>query len=614
MKLNMNFILLNISFIFLLVILIYIIKIKSKTQIRYAFLGFISSLIIWTFGYLGFFYWYYLFGYDATIFIKIIFTGIILTPLSVYFSGYLFAYTRINFTLRFKILFILPIISLIMIYTNEYHYLFYTYFTAKDITFRIFGPWFTVHTLYSYLLIFMGLGYLVYFTIKNSGFFSNQSKAVILGLLFPLIINMLITFEIGNLPYYFESIAFSLAGICFTLAIFKFKFLNIAPIALQKIVDLISDSFIVVNEEFNVIDYNKTFFDTFSKIFKIRRNGNIIDILQSNPAADSAVDDFNRAIFEAKESKKSITFEKQIKSGTFDKYFTVEITPIISDNSFIGTIILLKDITQVKKNIETIKENQAMLMERERLASLGQLIAGIAHNLKTPIMSLSGGIEALRDLVKEYDESIDDSKVTKEDHHEIASEMYTWLNKMKPYCSYMSDVISAVKGQAILMNESTTISFTLDELMKRVYVLMKHELKRYHCKLNTEFLVDMNTEIKGEVNNLVQVFDNIIVNAIQAYEEEYGQIDLKIYRKGNNLEICFRDYGKGISSEIKERLFKEMVTTKGKKGTGLGLYMSYSTIKGKFGGNMWFESEEGKGTAFYISLPLVNDSTCEEVS
>lgn len=286
--------------------------------------------------------------------------------------------------------------------------------------------------------------------------------------------------------------------------------------------------------------------------------------------------------------------------------------PIISNNEIGDLVIAFNKIQQREiDNIRSIKENQVILLEQERLASLGQLIGGIAHNLKTPIMSISGGIEALKDLAVEYRDSIDDRSVTELDHKEIAKEMLSWLDRMKPYCSYMSDVISAVKGQAVQMNASTTVKFTVDELVKRVDLLMKHELKKYHCILNTESHIDRSTEIKGEVNNLVQVFDNIIINAMQAYEGQNGTIDLKIVRSGDNVEFTFRDYGKGIPKHVTDKLFKEMITTKGKNGTGLGLYMSYSTIKGRFGGNMSFTSKEGCGTTFFISIPSLTYSNQE---
>ncbi len=295
------------------------------------------------------------------------------------------------------------------------------------------------------------------------------------------------------------------------------------------------------------------------------------------------------------------------KDTTFDEKLA------LTSNDEIGDLVLAFNNIQKleKKSIETIKENQTIILEQERLASLGQLIGGIAHNLKTPIMSISGGIEALKDLTYEYRDSIDDKSVTEQDHKDIAKEMLSWLERMKPYCSYMSDVISAVKGQAVQMNASTTVKFTVDELIKRVDLLLKHELKKYHCLLKLDSQIDLSTEIKGEVNNLVQVFDNIIINAMQAYDGQNGSIDLTIVRSGDNVEFTFKDYGKGIPKQIADKLFREMITTKGKNGTGLGLYMSYSTIKGRFGGNMSFTSKEGLGTTFFISIPCITYTSQE---
>ncbi len=248
-------------------------------------------------------------------------------------------------------------------------------------------------------------------------------------------------------------------------------------------------------------------------------------------------------------------------------------------------------------------EKHSIILERERLATLGQMIGGIAHNLKTPIMSIAGGLEAINDLVDEYDSSIGDEEVNNEDHHEIAADILNWVEKIKPYCTYMTDVISAVKGQTSNMRDSTTLSFTVEELIKRVKILMSHELKKNKCELNIDLKAKENTKIKGEINNLVQIMNNLISNSIESYNGESGKIDLIIQKYANNIEIVVKDYGCGMSDKIKEKLLKSMITTKGKNGTGLGLYMSYSTIKGKFGGTIDIESEEGKGTSVKIIIP-----------
>lgn len=279
----------------------------------------------------------------------------------------------------------------------------------------------------------------------------------------------------------------------------------------------------------------------------------------------------------------------------------------VTSNDEIGELVSafnnIQDLT--KTYIQEIHDSQDILIEKERLATLGQMIGGIAHNLKTPIMSISGAREALQDLVKEYESSIGDPTVNNDDHHEIAHDMQEWLDKIKTHLAYMSDIITAVKGQAVNMSATLPSKFTIYEVLKQVDILMKHELKNALITLCIDCRVDNNTELNGNINSLVQVINNIISNAIQSYNGATNKnIDLIIYKESNNLIIAVKDYGAGMSKSIQDKLFKSMITTKGKKGTGLGLFMSYSNIKAHFNGDITFESEEGKGTTFFIHLPF----------
>ena len=273
----------------------------------------------------------------------------------------------------------------------------------------------------------------------------------------------------------------------------------------------------------------------------------------------------------------------------------------------------MSDLTQEYNQIQAttvelldqIHNNQQTLMERERLASLGQLIGGIAHNLKTPIMSISGAAEGLNDLIKEYDSSIEDPTVNYADHHEIAKEMQEWTEKVKTHTAYMSDIITTVKGQAVALSKDDENVFTIDELIKKVTILMRHELKNALVYLNTNIQVPSEFALKGNVNSLVQVINNMITNAIHAYNGKPDmQIELTVYENNNSICIDIEDHAGGLPAKVKEKLFKEMITTKGKNGTGLGLFMSYSTIRAHFDGDIKFESETGKGTRFTIVLPV----------
>lgn len=280
--------------------------------------------------------------------------------------------------------------------------------------------------------------------------------------------------------------------------------------------------------------------------------------------------------------------------------------PLLSNDELGDLTIAFNKIQHLTQEyITQIKDTQESLMESERLSSLGQLIGGIAHNLKTPIMSIAGAAEGLNDLIKEYDSSIDDPTVNSQDHHEIASDMSTWIEKIKNYTEYMSDIITAVKGQSVVMSNEDDINFTISELVKRVTILMKHELKNAIINLNTDIKVDENLTLNGDVNNLVQVINNMISNAIQAYNgKENESIEFTITKDSKNIIFSIEDHAGGLPDKVTDKLFKEMITTKGKNGTGLGLYMSYSTIKAHFNGNITFDTKKGKGTKFNIYIPM----------
>ena len=602
MTIDINFWLLLISILLTVGLFIYISKQKKNKQLNRGFLLNLVCTLIISIGVLCQYICSSLYDVPAILFENFIYIGTCFLPISIYFTGLTFTNTKIKFKKRYLLLFIVPILSLLVLWTNNIHHLFYITYSSSFLDTE-YGPYFYIHTVYSYSLMIIGIMRLLTFSIKNSGFFSKQSIFITIGLACPILVNILGSFlKIVPMTVFATPITFSISIICFSFAIFKFDFLSVTPIALQKIVDRISDSYLVLNEEGYITDFNKTFLTTFKYNDSEVRGKNLIATIKSENF-DVDIEQLEKALKNTRNSTKTISFEKHMKK--IGKIFTVEINTIYSNDSFLGTLILFKDITQHIEDMQKIKDTQESLMESERLSSLGQLIGGIAHNLKTPIMSIAGAAEGLSDLIKEYDSSIDDPEVNSQDHHDIAKDMSEWITKIRGYTEYMSDVITAVKGQAVTLSNEDDISFTIGELLKRVDILMKHELKNALVYLNISMKTNEDILIHGDVNNLVQVINNMISNAIQSYAGKPEQnIDLIVERKGNDLTISIKDYGCGIPKKVKDKLFKEMITTKGKNGTGLGLYMSYSTIKAHFNGNISLESEEGKGTTFTITIPL----------
>ena len=583
-------------------LLVYVLKIKNKTSLQNIFCLDLLCVFIICVGVILQAILSKLCNIPAINFENYIYIGTCFLPVCILFTGKIFS--NPNYKLKRIDLFtlIIPITSLIILWTNNFHHLFYKVYST-NISKCVYGNWLIIHNIYSYTLLLIGIIYMIKASGKTSGFFSKQSLLIIAGMSIPIVVNVLGTFKIIPMSVFITPISFAFAMVFFALAIFKFKFLGISPIALRTVVNRMSDSYIILNENYVVTDFNNTFLNTFKLKDENIRDKNIIKFLERHQYYGVDIAKFKQYLNTVKGRTETVSFEQE--SINFNKCFTIEINNIMDKNNFLGILILFKDITQHKQDIQTIQNNQDMLMEKERLASLGQLIGGISHNLKTPIMSISGAAEGLTDLINEYDASIGDPEVTNDDHHAIANDMREWITKIHSYTSYMSDIITAVKGQAVNLSENENNAFTVDELFKRVNILMKHEISNASLTLAIDVQVPSATTLVGDINSLVQVINNLITNAIQSYNGRKGEeIKVLAQKLDNNLIISVIDHGCGMTKEVQDKLFNTMITTKGKNGTGLGMFMSYSTIKGHFNGDITFETEVNKGTTFNVILPL----------
>ena len=598
---TLPFILLVVSSVLSIVMVIYILHHRPLKQLHKALLAMVSCIMIVSIGVLLQSVLSEFYGVDYIYFEYFIYIGTCFFPVALFFLALIFKNTKIKFQRYYLLLFVIPTLTLLVLWTNNLHHLFFVDYSS-DMSQVVFGSYFTIHSLYTYILLFVGMAILLRTSFRTSGIFSVQSILILIGSLIPIIISLLGTAKIIEMNTFWTPISFSATILLYGLAIFKFNFLNVSPIALQRIVNVMSDSYLVLDTDEHVVDYNTTFVETFQLQNMSIRKKKIFDLFHHT----KNIENFKKAFYSAIKTGK--TFRIDFFDSAIGKYFNIELSPLYNKKVFIGSLILFKDVTQHMTDMKRLKDSQETLMEAERLASLGQLIGGIAHNLKTPIMSIAGATEGISDLIKEYDSSIDDSQVNSQDHHEIAHDMMVWTEKIKEYSEYMSDVISAVKGQAVVMSETDNINFDVEELVKRINILMRHELKNAIVYLNVSLQVPANTSLHGDINSLIQVINNMISNSIFAYNGKPNQtIDLIIHKDDDNhLIISIKDYGPGLPAKVQDKLFTEMITTKGKNGTGLGLYMSYSTIKAHFGGDITFETKKDKGTTFNILLPMSN--------
>ena len=242
---------------------------------------------------------------DPFVFEKLVSVEASLMPVAVLFLGIIFSKPKMTFKWYHYIVFIIPIITIIMTITNDYHNLMMVEY-SKNYTEIVWGPYFTIHSVYSYICMFIGIIYIISYSSKNSGFFSKQSILILIGTLIPVVINILAIFSKINMTSYIMPISYSITVMFFALSIFRFKVLSLTPIALQRIVDRISDSYMVINEDNIITDFNKTLLT----ILKIKdenvRNKNIFEVIRKY---EIDIEKIQQALIKVLNSNETETFE-----------------------------------------------------------------------------------------------------------------------------------------------------------------------------------------------------------------------------------------------------------------------------------------------------------------
>lgn len=509
-------------------------------------------------------------------------------------------------------LLVVPTISNIMVWTNPIHHLFYRVFAVVG-TDVVFGPFLYLSGSFSVGCMLISTVMMLNFAIKSkSSLYLKQAAMFLIGILVPLVINVLMLLRVMEPTIVATPLGFIVTMICHGYVIYRLHFFDIRPIAMQQVLNLISDGYLVTNEKGLIVNFNTQFRDIFGREDVIEENKMLSECIKEDDVDNkTALYNLITSIDSSKKTETSIYYEQAVNvfvdGEMVKRFYMAEIKPLLVFNRLSGFICIFKDITKVKESMQRLQNSQVRMMERERLASLGQMMGGMAHNLKTPIMSISGSSTAIENLVRECVISMGDPDVTQEDYREIYNEINDWLQRVRVACTYMSDIISAVKGQATTMNVSNDTDFSTDEMIKRVSLLLRHELQNNGCRIAIDKRIEGDVLLHGDINNLVQVVNNLVSNAVDAMQPKGGGvIVIGIEADEENLHLTVRDHGTGVPPDIKKRLFKQMITSKGAMGTGLGIYISNVVIRGKFGGEMWLEDNEGGGSIFGISIPREN--------
>jgi signal transduction histidine kinase len=283
------------------------------------------------------------------------------------------------------------------------------------------------------------------------------------------------------------------------------------------------------------------------------------------------------------------------------------------------TAELRKQKDELQHALTDLKATQAQLIQSEKMASLGELTAGIAHEIQNPLNFINNFSEVNTELITEMDTEI--NKGNTEEVRAIADDLKQNLEKII-YHGKRADAI--VKGmlqhsrRSTGQKEPTDINELADEYLRLSY----HGLRAKDKSFNASFKTDFDPSI-GLINIIPQdigrVFLNLLNNAFYAVAERKEQSADKNYeptvtiitRKTGNkpdnyrVKVTVMDNGNGIPQAIVDKIFQPFFTTKPTgQGTGLGLSLSYDIITKAHGGELKLETTEGQGTAFIITLPL----------
>jgi len=273
---------------------------------------------------------------------------------------------------------------------------------------------------------------------------------------------------------------------------------------------------------------------------------------------------------------------------------------------------------ELELTVENLKLAQSQLVQSEKMASVGVLTAGIAHELNNPINFMSGNVHPLQldleevfALLEKYEQVISKNdlghyfaeldKLKEEmDFSYLTQEIYSLLKGIEEGAHRSSEIIKGLRSFSRLDDEASQI-YDIHEGIDSSLVLLQNKIIDKKIVIRKDYGDFEGVECFPSKFN--QVIMNILTNSLQAMKAGRGELFIQTVSSALGIKIIIKDNGEGMQPEVKEHIFDPFFTTKEVgQGTGLGLSISYGIIE-KHNGNIDVISEPGKGTEFIISLP-----------
>lgn len=271
---------------------------------------------------------------------------------------------------------------------------------------------------------------------------------------------------------------------------------------------------------------------------------------------------------------------------------------------------------ELKSSLEELKSTQAQLIQAEKMASLGELTAGIAHEIQNPLNFVNNFSEVNTDLIADLKDEI--RKGNLEEVNQLADDIAANEEKISHHGKRAEAIIKSMlqhSRNSTGAKEPTNLNELADEYLRLTYHGLRARDKNFNVTINTDFDLSM-PQVQIVPQDIGRVLLNLFNNAFYAVAERaalhestnsnyHPMVTVTTKRRGVSVELVVQDNGKGISPANIDKIFQPFFTTKPTgKGTGLGLSLSYDIITKAHGGSLKAESMEGEFAKFVISLPL----------
>ncbi len=267
-----------------------------------------------------------------------------------------------------------------------------------------------------------------------------------------------------------------------------------------------------------------------------------------------------------------------------------------------------EELTQQKEELQItldrLNETQDQLIQSEKLAALGGLVAGVAHEINTPVGISVTAASNLAEETKAMAEKYKVNKISKAEFKEYLSTANQSANLILANMQRTAEMVQSFKmvsaDQSTGERRRVVLRSYLEDIIRSLYP----KLKGRRISINLD--VDPNLEVDSYPGAISQIFTNLILNSlVHGYEEkDIGDITIQTEIIDKNLKINYSDNGAGITEETRKRIFEPFFTTNKKVGTGLGLHIVYNLVTQKLNGTIECKSELEKGTTFQISFPV----------